>query len=157
MIEYKDLRFADDFMFCWVLSHSPELCKELVEIATDRKVRKIHNLTPQLSKKDIISGKGVRFDVSFDGDDMVYDFETQTTKKADLSKRTRYYQSMIDRDHLHPGDEYKKIPDSSNVPGTSILTTVLRLFSKPTVDNAVDNSQLVWIAILNPWISVNKQ
>lgn len=111
--KYEDLTFADDFMFCKVLTERPDLCQELVEIITERKVKEVRNLVAQLSKKEYYDGKGVRFDVCFeDENETIYDFEMQTVLKTGLPRRIRYYQSMIDASHLRAGKAYQDLPDS---------------------------------------------
>ena len=52
MQKYEELTFADDFMFCKVLTDRPDLCRELVEIITGRKVKEIRNLVAQMSEKE---------------------------------------------------------------------------------------------------------
>lgn len=49
---YDDLTFADDFMFCRVLTERPDLCRDLVEVITGRKVNQIKNLVAQMSEKE---------------------------------------------------------------------------------------------------------
>lgn len=110
---YDDLTFADDFMFCRVLTERPDLCRDLVEVITGRKVNQIKNLVAQMSEKEYYDGKGVRFDVYFEDDEeTVYDFEMQTVLKDNLPRRVRYYQSMIDTKHLRAGKLYETLPDS---------------------------------------------
>lgn len=111
--KYEDLTFADDFMFCRVLMDRPDLCREMVEIVTGRKVKEIRNLVAQPSEKEYYDGKGVRFDVYFEDEEKtVYDFEMQTVLKDALPRRVRYYQSMIDTTHLKMGKKYEDLPDS---------------------------------------------
>ena len=55
--KYEELTFADDFMFCKVLTDRPDLCQEMVEIITGRKVREVRNLVPQRSQKEYYDGK----------------------------------------------------------------------------------------------------
>lgn len=45
-----------------------------------------------------------------DHEGTVYDLEMQTTIKAYLPKRLRYYQSMLDLNHLEKGTDYGKLP-----------------------------------------------
>ena len=110
---YDELTFSDDFMFCRVLSHNPDLCKEFTEIVTGRKVSRIISATEQKTVKVFWGSKGIRFDVYFeDEENVVYDFDMQTTMVSDLPRRTRYYQSMIDADNLMTGHNYKELPQS---------------------------------------------
>ena len=39
--DYSELTFIDDFMFCKVLTSRPELCKELLELILEMKIKKI--------------------------------------------------------------------------------------------------------------------
>ena len=55
--KYEELTFADDFMFCKVLTDRPDLCQEMVEIITGRKVREVRNLVAQRSQKEYYDGK----------------------------------------------------------------------------------------------------
>ncbi|MEE3481685.1 MAG: Rpn family recombination-promoting nuclease/putative transposase [Lachnospiraceae bacterium] len=110
---YDELTFTDDFMFCEVLRNHPELCQELAELMTDRKILEIHLPEAQRQEKFLYEGKGVRFDVTFEDEAHTeYDIEMQTVLKAGLSRRSRYYSSMIDMYHLKRGTEYSKLPDS---------------------------------------------
>ena len=56
MKKYEELTVADDFMFCKVLTDRPDLCRELVEIITGRKVKEIRNLVAQMSEKEYYDG-----------------------------------------------------------------------------------------------------
>lgn len=92
--KFEDLDFTDDFMFCRVLEYHPEICRELAELITGRKVTKIVSVEKQKPIKPTSDGKGVRFDVYFsDEGSRVYDFEMQNQVKKNLPRRTRYYQS----------------------------------------------------------------
>lgn len=110
---YEELDFADDFMFCKVLTNNPDICKELAELITGRKIERIGSLEKQKEIKKNSDGKGVRFDVYFkDNKNTVYDFEMQTEIKKNLPKRTRFYQSIIDAENLRKSMDYIILPDS---------------------------------------------
>ena len=95
--EYSELTFIDDFMFCKIMVKYPELCKELLELILDVKIREIKFPEAQKVLEETYDGRGIRLDVYIEDDNnTVYDLEMQTTKKRDLPKRTRYYQGMID-------------------------------------------------------------
>ena len=38
---YDELQFSDDFMFCHVLMANEDICKEIAEMITRRKIRDI--------------------------------------------------------------------------------------------------------------------
>ena len=110
---YDELTFTDDFMFCEVMRNHPELCQELAELLTGRRVLTVRLPQTQKQEKFLYEGKGVRFDVTFEDDAHTdYDIEMQTVLKTGLSRRSRYYSSMIDMYHLKSGTEYSELPDS---------------------------------------------
>lgn len=104
---YEDLTFADDFIFCKVLTINKELCKELLELILNVKISRIEYVEDQKSVDMTYDGKGVRFDVYVEDDDTVYDIEMQTSITVDIPKRIRYYQGMIDLNLITAGESYK--------------------------------------------------
>ena len=57
--------------------------------------------------------KGIRFDVYVkDSDGKCFDIEIQTVNTRNLSKRARYYQSLIDADNLKLGENYNSLKES---------------------------------------------
>ena len=62
--------------------------------------------------QESVGSKGVRFDVYTKDDNRIFDIEIQTTINANLSRRARYYQSMIDTDSLARGEKYSRLKDS---------------------------------------------
>ena len=107
---FEELTFSDDFMFCKVLSTNPDLCQELVEMITGRKVSELPDVKEQLPIKITDDGKGVRFDVYFEDEkNVVYDIEMQTSSLKYLPERTRYYQGMIDLNTIEKGENYDKL------------------------------------------------
>ena len=109
---YKELTFTDDFMFCLVLSENPDLCKQLAEIITGRKIARIGAVNEQKPIKITSDGKGVRFDIYFsDNEGTAYDFEMQRFLKSDESKRSRYYQALNDMRMLRHGHYYSELND----------------------------------------------
>ncbi len=110
---YDELEFTDDFLFCHILMENEDLCIELVEMITGRKIRSIVKPEGQKSIRLTYDGKGVRFDVYFeDEENVVYDIEMQASKKYNLRKRARYYQGMIDLNILGKSRDYNKLKDS---------------------------------------------
>ena len=59
---YEELTFADDFMFCKVMTSRPDLCKELLELILDIKRNKIVFPEAQKSVEMTYDGRGVRFE-----------------------------------------------------------------------------------------------
>ena len=60
-----------------------------------------------------IEAKGIRLDVYVDdGNNTVYDIEMQTKLDANLPKRSRYYQGLIDLELLDKGMDYTELKKS---------------------------------------------
>ena len=89
-----------------------EICAGVIERLLGIKVGKIKY--PKLQKiiAPYYSTHGVRLDVYLENSTTVFDVEIQTTPVAALGKRMRYYQSMIDIDHLTQGNPYDVLKKS---------------------------------------------
>ncbi len=114
MKEYEELTFADNFMFCKILEENEYLCREMTELILGRKIGNIIK-DPKTEKaiKLTPDGHGIRFDVYFEDDqDTIYDIEMQTSNTAEIPKRSRYYQGMLDLNYLKEGKRYKNLPSS---------------------------------------------
>ncbi|MCR5304473.1 MAG: Rpn family recombination-promoting nuclease/putative transposase [Lachnospiraceae bacterium] len=110
---YEKLTFTDDFMFGKVMQNNRELCRRMIEILLDVKIRKIEYIEPQKSVEITADNRGVRFDAYVDDDEgTVYEIEMQTTRHWAIPKRSRYYQSMIDLNMLERGNVYDALPRS---------------------------------------------
>lgn len=97
-------------MFCMILENNLELCKELLELILDIKIKKVELANSQKRIDLTYDGKGVRLDVYVnDSENTVYDIEMQTTKQNELPKRTRYYQGMIDLNSIQKGMDYSEL------------------------------------------------
>ena len=109
---WENLTIADNFIFQKVM-RKKRLCKRLIEQILRIKIRKI--MFPETEKDIHIrrDSKSVRLDVYVEDDKgTLYDIEMQTTDYADpaeLPKRTRYYQAMMDMDVLNKGEFYTKL------------------------------------------------
>jgi len=111
--EYSELTFVDDFMFCKIMVTHPELCKELLELILNVKIRKIEFPESQKVMEETYDGRGIRLDVYIkDDNNTIYDLEMQTTKKRDLPKRTRYYQGMIDINLIGRNAKFRELKKS---------------------------------------------
>jgi len=110
--EFKDLTFADDFMFAKVMLNE-KLCKQLLEIILNVKIRKISYPEEQKVIDPSYDSKSVRLDVYVDDDKgVVYNVEMQTSDPGNIPKRTRYYQGMIDLNLIEKGEDYSKLAKS---------------------------------------------
>lgn len=109
--EFKDLELKDDFMF-YLIMRQERYCKPFLEIILDAEIEKLEYHESQSSIKHRPLSKGVRLDVYVkDEKHTVYDLEMQIrVEKKSLSKRTRYYQGMIDLSLLEKGADYSSLP-----------------------------------------------
>ena len=105
---YEELKFADDFMFCKVLTSNPDLCHEMAELVLDRKVGGFVKINRQKPVEITSDGRGVRFDVYMEDDtSTIYNIEMQTGEVKNLPYRARYYQGMIDLDQMARGAKFE--------------------------------------------------
>lgn len=109
---YEDLTFREDYMFCITQPAHPDITRRMAELVTGRKAVSDANVRNQLPNRISLDGKGVRFDVQYEGKEQVIDFEMQNRKRKGLGKRIRYYQSMLDGTLLKRKQEYVQRKDS---------------------------------------------
>ena len=112
MKKYEELELRDDFMFSRIMSN-PKFVKPLLETILGVKIRKI--VYPQTQKTIDLSlqAKGIRLDVYAEDDqNTVFNLEMQTSDGANLPKRMRYYQGMIDLNILDKGQDYTTLKKS---------------------------------------------
>lgn len=107
------VRFSNDFVFWKILTQNDDLCKELLELILDKRIRKIEKVESQKTLKQTTDGKSIRLDVYVEDDEnTIYDIEMQTTSNNNLPKRTRYYQGIMDLNLIEQGEEYTKLKTS---------------------------------------------
>ena len=109
---WDELTFADNFMFCMILEHNPELCRKLIELLLHIKIEKLEVPQAEKNMQQDFDSKSVRFDVYTKDEKRIFDLEMQLTDKKNLPKRSRYYQSIIDVDNLSKGENYTKLKDT---------------------------------------------
>jgi len=108
----EELEIWDDFMFGAVMSNK-ELCKHLLEIILQKKIKDIQYTELQKTIDLQYDAKSIRLDVYVEDDlDSVYNIEIQTTDEKNLPKRSRFYQGMIDLNILNKGESYNKLKKS---------------------------------------------
>ena len=93
----------------------PELCKRLIEIVLDIKIKTLTYLEPEKNLEAKLASKGVRLDIyAEDEAGNIFDIEMQADdkNKVHLGKRIRYYQSMLDTDTLKKRELYSKLRKS---------------------------------------------
>ena len=114
---YEELEFKDDFMFGKVMQDS-ELCRAVLECLLQRPVGELQEVEPQREFRYTSDGKPIRMDIYTKDSDMVYDAEMQNLNNKSieslyLPKRSRFYQSSIDTDHMNKTQSYRTLPDST--------------------------------------------
>ena len=70
MKKYEKLNFTDDFMFCKVMTNNPDLCHELLELIIGYRIGKFTRLDKQAPIEITADGKGIRFDVYSEDDEI---------------------------------------------------------------------------------------
>ena len=137
MKSYDELFFTDDFLFNKIM-RNPEIAKGVVQNLLGIKVKKIEFVTSQYSIDELYNGKGIRLDAYLEDEDksvkqlanfacqnwkqnlnhqnnrkcIKFLLEMQTVIKKDEGLRMRYYQSMMDIDHLNRGEGFRKLKKS---------------------------------------------
>ena len=111
MKSYDDLFFTDDFLFSKIM-RDPEIAKGVVQNLLGIKVKKIEFVTSQYSIDELYNGKGIRLDAYLEDEDKIIDIEMQTVIKRDEGLRMRYYQSIMDIDHLNRGESFRELKES---------------------------------------------
>ena len=92
IVPLKDLNLTDRFLFDEVLEDSGREIPLLDQPQTEKELR----VSPLI--------RSVRMDVfAMSEEQSIYNTEMQNTRKTDLAKRSRYYQSLIDTSLLEPG------------------------------------------------------
>lgn len=112
---YEELKFSDDFMFGKVMEDT-KLCREVLECLLQQPVGELTDMHLQRQFCYTQDGKPIRLDVCAGNDEAIYDAEMQNLnhikpEKLELSKRSRFYQSLMDADFLQKGQSYRELPD----------------------------------------------
>ena len=105
-----ELTFTDDYMFGHVL-HNPDICKELLERLLRIQIEKVEFPELQKAISSFYETKSIRLDVYVKNSDKIFDIEIQNRAEIDLPKRTRFYQAMLDMDHIFKGDDYSSLKE----------------------------------------------
>ena len=103
IVPLKDLNLTDRFLFDEVLEDRGTY-QDVLSIIFGREIPLLDQ--PQTEKELRVSPliRSVRMDVfGMSEEQSIYNTEMQNTRKTDLAKRSRYYQSLIDTSLLEPG------------------------------------------------------
>ncbi len=110
LIPLNKLNLTDRFLFEEVME-DPLAHQEALGIILGREVPLLTQNEAEKELRISPEARSVRLDIfSMDEDRAVYNTEMQKQRRADLSKRSRYYQSLVDISLLEPG-----IPDYSQL------------------------------------------
>ena len=112
---YEELTIADDFMFGKVMEDK-ELCRKVLECLLECSVGELEDVQTERQFRYTTDGKPVRLDVYTRDRNHLYDAEMQNlnhraVEKLELPKRSRFYQSAMDMDHLDKGNSYRELPE----------------------------------------------
>ena len=108
---WENLTLSNDFMFSKVM-RDKEIFRETLEILLDKKIGEITYIDNQKTIDINYDSKSVRLDVYVEDEKRIYNIEMQVVNKKDLSKRSRYYQSMIDLNAIEKGEIYRDLKES---------------------------------------------
>lgn len=108
---FRELPLSDKFMFGEVMRQEA-VCKLFLEELLECKIATLRFSDKEVDISDAAYNHGIRLDVFLaDENSTHYDIEMQNTDDA-LEKRSRYYQSSIDRRILERNKGYDKLPES---------------------------------------------
>ncbi|MBE6004798.1 MAG: Rpn family recombination-promoting nuclease/putative transposase [Lachnospiraceae bacterium] len=109
---FDQLTITDNYMFQAVMKE-PKHVKPLLEMIIGKKIRKVVVVDREKTLETGYDARGIRMDVYVEDDEnTVYDVEMQASRKAQLGKRFRYYQSAIDVDMVNKGESFVKLKKS---------------------------------------------
>ena len=114
---YEELKLSDDFMFGKVMEDGV-LCQEVLECLLGKPVGELTEIQPQREYRYAMDGKPIRLDIYTGNGETVYDAEMQNLnhKKPedyDLPRRSRFYQAVMDTDHLKKNQSYRSLPETN--------------------------------------------
>ena len=109
---FEDIGISDDFMFGTIM-RNPEYCKPFLETVLGIQIEKIVYPSSQKVIDLKADARSIRLDVyALDENHTVFNIEMQTGCYANLPKRSRYYQGMVDLNILEKGKDYRRLRKS---------------------------------------------
>ncbi len=111
---WSDATIRDNFVFSKTMEMYSDLCRRLLELILNLKIREISYPEREKTIEACIDGKGIRLDVYVEDKTArrSFDVEMQLTDSDNLAKRMRYYQGLIDLDKLKRGQHYSALSES---------------------------------------------
>ena len=115
--QWHDATIQNNFIFGKTLETNPELCRRLLELILNVKIKEISYPEREKTINLRSDSKGIRLDVYVEekGSNRSFDIEMQVSNSDNLAKRTRYYQELIDGDKLKPGQHYSALGEYINI------------------------------------------
>lgn len=89
-----------------------DVCQRLLERILGIQIERLEFENVEHVIDPSIEGRGVRLDAYVKGEGKAFNIEMQAQTEYYLGCRLRYYQSVIDSDLLHKGDDYEDLPRS---------------------------------------------
>lgn len=100
----QELNFTDDFLFD-VATEELENCKAIIELTTGLRLKSLKWKSGQKVIHNLPGKRGVRLDFIAESEDgRIFDVEMQNRNEGNISKRTRFYQALIDAPILKSGE-----------------------------------------------------
>lgn len=112
--KWANATIQDNFIFSKTMELYPDLCRQLLELILDIKIKEISYPEREKTIETRIDGKGIRLDVFVEdkGNNRSFDVEMQVTNSVHLAMRVRYYQGLIDMNNLKRGQHYSALNES---------------------------------------------
>ena len=111
--KWQDATIQDNFIFSKTLEMNPELCRRLIELILNIRVKNISYPEREKVIENRTDSKGIRLDVYVeDSQNRSFDLEMQIANSDNIAKRMRYYQGLIDGDKLKRGQHYSTLGES---------------------------------------------
>ena len=109
--KWTNATIQDNFIFSKTMELYPDLCRQLLELILDIKIKEISYPEREKNIEARIDGKGIRLDVFVEdkGAKRTFDVEMQVTNSVYLAMRIRYYQGLIDMNNLKRGQHYSAL------------------------------------------------
>ena len=111
--KWLNVSIKDNFIFGKTMELYPDLCRQLLELILNVKIKSISYPEREKTIEARTDGKGIRLDVYVqDDENRSFDVEMQVSNSDNFAKRIRYYQGLIDMDKLKRGQHYSYLGES---------------------------------------------
>ena len=111
MFDINKITLKNNAMFNIVMRR-PNLCKMCLERILGKTITDISYPESERTFDFDLNAKSIRLDIYCEDEDTAYNIELQNGINDDLSKRSRYYQDLMDIDLLEKGNDYTMLKNS---------------------------------------------